>query len=262
MIIKYIFKNKIHVIIIYMDETISTIEEKVPKLTSLSEEELKCIDEDLYNYANFDDDDQEEEKKKAALVSNHMPPEWFKIQYRNTFFKIGQPQVIITKSGDIIKDEYGLLNEYLDEYGLMDEIINFDELKNDELVRLKCVSHSAILEEIFKRIQESKTKQFFECKECYGMWGCSWCGHGFCDDIMSPYKLEGKPKFWSINNIDPEYLKSMTEKQKRKMIKKHEGEPPILKNFFLCEWCKNEYIDRNISKGRHPKKIGRRLNTF
>jgi len=203
MIIKYIFKNKIPVIIIYMDETISTIEEKVPKLTSLSEEELKCIDEDLYNYANFDDDDDQE-----------------------------------------------------------DEIINFDEFKNDELVRLKCVSHSAKLEEIFKRIQESKTPQFFECKECYEMWGCSWCGHGFCDDIMSPYILEGKPEFWSINNIDPEYLKSMTEKQKRKMIKKYEEEPPTLKRFFLCKWCKNKYIDKNISKGRHSEKIGRRLDTF
>jgi len=153
-------------------------------------------------------------------------------------------------------------DEEQDEYGMMDEIINFDELKNDELVRLNCVSHSAKLEEIFKRIQESKTPQCFECKECYHMWGCSWCGHGFCDDIMSPYKLEGKPQFWSINNINPEYLKSMTEKEKRKMIKQCEKQPPILKNFFLCEWCKNEYIDKNISKGRHPKKIGRRLNTF
>jgi len=222
------------------------------------------------NTNDAEQDGEKEEEKEDEAVSNLMPPEWFKIQYRRdtTFesekeqstimFKIGPPQVIITKSGDIIKDEYGLLNEY----GLMDEIINFDELKNNELVRLNCVSHRAKLEEIFKRIQESKTPQCFECKECYHMWGCSWCGHGFCDDIMSPYKLEGKPQFWSINNINPEYLKSMTEKQKRKMIKQCEEQPPILKNFFLCEWCKNEYIDKNISKGRHPKKIGRRLNTF
>jgi hypothetical protein len=197
-------------------------------------------------------------------VSNLMPPEWFKIQYRNTIFKIGPPQVIITKSGDIIKDEYGVFNEYglLNEYGHMDEIINFDELKNDELVRLNNISHDAKLEEIFKRIQESKTPQFFECKACYDMWGCSWCGHGFCDDIMSPYKLEGKPQFWSINDVNPEYWKSKTEKEKRKIIKKYEERPPILKNFFLCKWCKNEYIDKNISKGRHPKKIGRKLNTF
>ena len=81
-------------------------------------------------------------------------------------FKIGPPQVIITKSGHIIRDDYGLL----DEYGNMDEIINFDELKNDELVRLRRVSKDAKLEEIFKRIQESKTPQCFECKECYHMW--------------------------------------------------------------------------------------------
>jgi len=260
-----------------MDKTISTIEEEVTAALEREsiyiENALVRIDADNEDFlndccANFyddnDDDDQEEEKKEAALadVSNYMPPEWFKIQYRNTIFKIGPPQVIITKSGDIIRDDYGLLNEYLDEYGLMDEIINFDELKNDELVRLNNISHDTKLEEIFKRIQESKTPQFFECKECYGMWGCSWCGHGFCDDIMSPYKLEGKPQFWSINNVNPEYLKSMTEKQKRKMIKQCEEQPPILKNFFLCKWCKNEYIDKNISKGRHPKKIGRRLNTF
>jgi hypothetical protein len=214
------------------------------------------------NTNDAEQDGEEEEEKEYEAVSNHMPPEWFKIQYRNTIFKIGPPQVIITKSGYIIKDENGLLNEYLDEYGLMDEIINFDELKNDELVRLKCISHSAKLEEIFKRKQESKTPQDFKCNECYEMWGCSWCGHGFCDDIMSPYKLEGKPQFWSINDVDPEYWKSKTEKEKRKMIKRCEEQPPILKNFFLCEWCKNEYIDKNISKGRHPKKIGRRLNTF
>ena len=58
------------------------------------------------------------------------------------------------KTGDIISDDYGILNEYLDEYGLMDEIINFDELKNDELVRLKCVSKDAKLEEILKILTE------------------------------------------------------------------------------------------------------------
>jgi len=216
------------------------------------------------------DGEEEEEKKEDEAVSNLMPPEWFKIQYRRdtTFesekeqsaimFKIGPPQVIITKSGDIIRDDYGLFNEY----GLLDEYINFDELKNDELARLRRVSEDAKLEEIFKRIQESKTPQCFECKECYNMWTCSWCYHGFCDDIMSPYKLEGKPQFWSINDVDPEYWKSKTEKQKRKMIKECEERPPILKNFFLCKWCKNEYIDKNISKGRHSEKIGRRLNTF
>ena len=237
-----------------MDKTISTIEE---------EEKVSAALEGMIKFENAHNDAKAEFKRikeeyALADVSNHMPPEWFKIQYRNTIFKIGPPQVIITKSGDIIKDEFGLLNEY----GLMDEIINFDELKNDELVRLKCVSHSAKLEEIFKRKQESKTPQWFECKGCHDIWGCSWCGHGFCDDIMSPYKLEGKPQFWSINDVNPEYLKSMTEKQKRKIIKENVEKPPILKNFFLCKWCKNEYIDKNISKGRHPKKIGRRLNTF
>ena len=134
-----------------------------------------------------------------------------------------------------------------DEYN--DEHINFDKLKNDEL------------EEIFKRKQESKTAQDFKCNNCFNMWKCAWCYHGFCDDIMSPYKLEGKPQFWSINDVDPEWWKSKTEKEKRKIIKKCSEEPPILQNFFLCKWCKNEYIDKNISKGRHPKKFGRRLNT-
>ena len=77
-----------------------------------------------------------------------------------------------------------------DEYN--DEHINFDKLKNDEL------------EEIFKRKQESKTPQDFKCNNCFNMWKCAWCYHGFCDDIMSPYKLEGKPQFWSINDVDPE----------------------------------------------------------
>jgi hypothetical protein len=163
-------------------------------------------------------------------------------------------------TNDEEQDEYD--DEEQDEYGMMDKYINFEELKNDELIRHKRISHSAKLEEIFKRKQESKTPQDFKCNECFQMWTCAWCYHGFCDDIMSPYKLEGKPKFWSINDVNPEYWKSKTEKEKRKMIKQCEEQPPILKNFFLCEWCKNEYIDKNISKGRHPKKIGRRLNTF
>ena len=146
-----------------------------------------------------------------------------------------------------------------DEYN--DEHINFDKLKNDELVRHKRISYSIKLEEIFKRKQESKTAQDFKCNNCFNMWKCAWCYHGFCDDIMSPYKLEGKPQFWSINDVDPEWWKSKTEKEKRKIIKKCSEEPPILQNFFLCKWCKNEYIDKNISKGRHPKKFGRRLNT-
>lgn len=241
-----------------MDKTISTIEEEV----SAALEGMSKFENAQYDAkAEFK---RIKEEYALADVSNHMPPEWFKIQYRNTIFKIGPPQVIITKSGDIIKDEFGLFNEYglLNEYGLMDEIINFDELKNDELARLRHISKDAKEKEIFKRIQESKTPQFFECKECYEMWGCSWCGHGFCDDVMSPYILEGKPEFWSINDVNPEYLKSMTEKQKRKIIKENVEKPPILKNFFLCKWCKNEYIDKNISKGRNPKKIGRRINTF
>jgi len=156
------------------------------------------------------------------------------------------------------QDEYN--DEEQDEYN--DEHINFEELKNDELIRHKHISHRAKLEEIFKRKQESKTPQDFKCNECFEMWTCAWCYHGFCDDIMSPYKLEGKPQFWSINDVDPEYWKLKTEKEKRKIIKKNMEQPPILKNFFLCKWCKNEYIDKNISKGRHSKKIGRRLNTF
>lgn len=147
-------------------------------------------------------------------------------------------------------------------YTSYNEHINFDELKNDELVKHKRIGYSTKLEEIFKRKQESKTPQDFKCNECFEMWTCAWCYHGFCNDIMSPYKLEGKPQFWSINDVNPEYWKSKTKKEKRKIIKENLEEPPILQNFFLCKWCKNEYIDKNTSKGRHPKKIGRRLNTF
>jgi len=206
--IKKLFKRKtkcIYIIIIYMDETISTIKEKVA--AALERESIYIENDCCANFYNNDDDDDDQ-------------------------------------------DEYN------------DEHINFDELKNDELVRHKRISYSIKLEEIFKRKQKSKTPQDFKCNECFEMWTCAWCYYGFCDDIMSPYKLEGKPKFWSINDLDPEYLKSLTEKQKIKMIKQCEKQLPIFKNFFLCKWCKNEYIDKNISKGRHPKKIGRRQNTF
>ena len=99
-----------------------------------------------------------------------------------------------------------------------DEDIN--ELKNDELVRHKRISYSIKLEEIYKRKQESKIPQDFNCNRCFEIWTCAWCCHGFCDDIMSPYKLEGKPQCWSINDVEPEYWKSKTEKEKRKISKK------------------------------------------
>ena len=158
----------------------------------------------------------------------------------------------------ILNNKYQYKNEVTDE----NNYIPIDELKNDELVRHKYISYNKKIKEIFKRKQESEVPQDFKCNECFEMWTCSWCYCGFCDDIIGPYKLEGKPQFWSVNDVDAEYWKSKTEKEKRKIIKKNLENPPILKNFFLCKWCKDEYIDKNISKGRHPKKIGRKENTF
>jgi hypothetical protein len=156
-------------------------------------------------------------------------------------------------TNDEEQDEYD--DEEQDEYGMMDKYINFEELKNDELIRHKRISHSAKLEEIFKRKQESKTPQDFKCNECFQMWTCAWCYHGFCDDIMSPYKLEGKPKFWSINDVNPEYWKSKTEKEKRKMIKQCEEQPPILKNFFYVNGVKMNILIKIYLKEDILKKL-------
>jgi len=146
----------------------------------------------------------------------------------------------------------------LEELFNMNSNINLSILKNDEIIKLEYVYKDVKLKELFKRKIKSTTPQHFTCNNCMHVWVCAYCYHYFCDDIMSPYMLEGKPKYWSICDVDPEYLKTLTEKEKNKMIIKYSNEPPNLGNFALCKWCKEEYIEKNTSKGRHPNKIGRR----
>ena len=102
----------------------------------------------------------------------------------------------------------------------------------------------------------------FSCGKCFYCWNCSWCKNQYCDDVCSPYRLEGKPKYWTINNVDENWLKSFTEKERKKQIKRLSEEPPIMQNFFLCQECKKKYIENNIRKKRHINKIGRRENNF
>lgn len=101
----------------------------------------------------------------------------------------------------------------------------------------------------------------FSCGEgCMSQWGCSWCHNNFCDDICSPYRLRGKPKYWSehenCKNSDyfKNYWNSLTEKEKNKTRKKYSLIPEMTE-FFLCDSCKNKYIENNICKGRHKDKF-------
>lgn len=50
--------------------------------------------------------------------------------------------------------------------------------------------------------------------------------------------------------------------KKNKVRKKCSEEPPIMKVFFLCNECKNKYIENNIYKGRHLDKIGKNQTEF
>jgi len=104
------------------------------------------------------------------------------------------------------------------------------------------------------------------CGNCMSVWGCSWCKNIFCDDVCCPYRLEGKPTKIIVNNDYKRYLKTgffyRTEKDIKKLIKEIEEREPEPQQFFLCEKCKSEYIEKNICKGRHKNKIGRNEITF
>ena len=53
----------------------------------------------------------------------------------------------------------------------------------------------------------------FSCsKGCMTQWGCSWCYNYYCDDTCAPYRLEGKPKYWSENDVDKKWWNTLTEK--------------------------------------------------
>lgn len=100
----------------------------------------------------------------------------------------------------------------------------------------------------------------FSCdKSCMTQWICSWCRNNYCDDTCCPYRLEGKPKYWSEKNVCEIYWKMLTDKKKNKLRKKYSTEPPTMTEFFLCDNCKNKYIENNICKGRHKNKIGQNL---
>ena len=96
---------------------------------------------------------------------------------------------------------------------------------------------------------------------CMSQWRCSWCKNLYCDDISYPYRMKGKPTYWSEHEqckIDPnfkEFWNSITEKGRDK-IRKQNTSTPEMTYFFLCKNCENKYIENNICKGRHKDKIG------
>ena len=93
----------------------------------------------------------------------------------------------------------------------------------------------------------------FSCKNCFHIWVCSWCKNRWCDDTGMPFFFEGKPTYWDPTNVWQ--WDTYTKKEQKKMIAKYSNEPPTLSQFCLCEKCKNNYVDNNICKGRHKKKI-------
>jgi hypothetical protein len=72
--------------------------------------------------------------------------------------------------------------------------------------------------------------------------------------------MQGKPTYWSEyeqckNSSEfKEHWNSLTEKEKNKTRKKY-GSIPEMKNFTLCQDCKDKYVENNICKGRHKNKI-------
>jgi hypothetical protein len=43
----------------------------------------------------------------------------------------------------------------------------------------------------------------FSCGEsCMTLWICSWCHNYYCDDTCCPYRLEGKPSYWSEKDYE------------------------------------------------------------
>ena len=103
----------------------------------------------------------------------------------------------------------------------------------------------------------------FSCgKGCISEWYCSWCHNKYCDDTCCPYRLEGKPTYWSEKDVYKPWWDTLTEKDKNKLRKKYSEEPPTMQQFFLCKDCKNKYIENNICKGRHKSKIGKNNVNF
>lgn len=105
----------------------------------------------------------------------------------------------------------------------------------------------------------------YSCGKCMSIWGCSWCKNTFCDDVCSPYRLEGKPIRNVMSNEWKQELRKYfcaSEKEIKKIEKEIENEPPRLQQFFLCKKCEKQYIENNICKGRHKNKIGRNKITF
>ena len=101
-------------------------------------------------------------------------------------------------------------------------------------------------------------------KGCMSQWYCSWCKNVYCDDTECPYRMTGKPTYWSEHEqckncpIYKKHWFSLTEKERNKIRKKY-GSLPEKTEFLLCSGCKNKYIENNICKGRHKNKIGRNV---
>jgi hypothetical protein len=96
------------------------------------------------------------------------------------------------------------------------------------------------------------------CGKCISGWDCAWCKDRYCDDVCCPYVLKGK----AIKNELSTYAKiNSSPKQIKKWMKFFEEEEPVPQQFFLCETCKNKYIEKNICKGRYSKKIGQNRTT-
>jgi len=91
------------------------------------------------------------------------------------------------------------------------------------------------------------------CGKCFDVWKCAWCKNIFCDDVCCPYVLEGKP---IKVKIDPYLFLGLTEKEIKKRKKYYEELSPTPQNFYLCNECKDKYIENNVCKGRHKSKIG------
>ena len=91
------------------------------------------------------------------------------------------------------------------------------------------------------------------CGKCFDVWKCSWCKNCYCDDVCCPYVLEGKP---IKVKIDPYLFLGLTEKEIKKRKKYYEELSPKPQNFYLCNECKDKYIENNVCKGRRKSKIG------
>jgi hypothetical protein len=73
--------------------------------------------------------------------------------------------------------------------------------------------------------------------DCMYQWGCYHCNTTYCDCTQCPSIFEGKDYL-----TDPE----------RSDFKVPEE--------FICEKCAYKYLDRNVGKGRHKKKLFRKTS--